>query len=466
MKRSRSTPDGTTTGNQPKPIQLLLHASGGIVPYLTPTLLTKYFPAPQSHLLLGISVQDTCLAPHFPSPDAVQPRGYEFVSKPPLDYLKSYTTVVVPSFDLLHDANKRGQNSVQATGTGVSVWSLQGRQVLSNQAYMRLVLSATTTTTTTGSSPWQEAESSTTSIQSQLQSQPQFSLIVSLYDQAAMHQSKQRHEQARHRRQTWLQELIQDTHGSSRTTTTATTSPVWAVVSASSKNNANTNNNILVDDELEQLLENDKVSGYAIVGCSSLETFATGIHGGGGGSNIIIPQLKRAESSKTVAVLSVSTMQDVLECLEQGVSIIGTDLPTKWALSHQAFVLPLDYSSRKKLKENYDTNTNGGSSFLMDLTDSKYAIDSSPLLEGCGCMACGQDFYSRAYIHHLYQAKELLAQILLMGHNLHHMLEFCWVATQAQQEEQKQQQLHRQDDDQQPPAFDTFLQRCKRECGR
>jgi tRNA-guanine family transglycosylase len=81
-------------------------------------------------------------------------------------------------------------------------------------------------------------------------------------------------------------------------------------------------------------------------------------------------------------------------------------------------------------------------------------------------MACGQDFYSRAYIHHLYQAKELLAQILLMGHNLHHMLEFCWVATQAQQEEQKQQQLHRQDDDQQPPAFDTFLQRCKRECGR
>lgn len=428
------------------PIQLLLHAPGGIVPYLTPTLLNKYFPAPQPHLLLGISVQDTCLAPIFPTPDAIQPRGYEFVSKPPLEYLQSYNAVVVPSFNLLHDANKRGQDSVQATGSGVSVWSLQGRQVLSNQAYMGLALA-----TTTGTFALQEVESST----SALQQQPQFSAIVSLYDQAAVHQSKHRHEQARHRTQTWLQQLIQHKNGSART---RTTSPIWAVVSTSSKENTNTHHDMEVDDELGQLLDNDMVSGYALVGYSSADC--------GGGSDSFIPRLQETESSKTVAVLSVETMQDVLECLEQGVNVIGTDLPTKWSLSHQAFVLSLNYS-KKKVKEKYDTNNRGGqSSYLLDLTDKKYAMDSSPLLEGCGCMACGQDHYSRAYIHHLYQAKELLAQILLMGHNLHHMLEFCWVATQAQQEEQKQQQQHGEDDGQQQPVFDTFLQRCKRECSR
>ena len=80
---------------------------------------------------------------------------------------------------------------------------------------------------------------------------------------------------------------------------------------------------------------------------------------------------------------------------------------------------------------------------LIDLTDKKYAKDGAPLVEGCTCLACKN--HSRAYIHHLHQAKELLAQILLMGHNLHHFLELCRHATQARDEGQ----------------LDAFVQHCK-----
>ena len=60
----------------------------------------------------------------------------------------------------------------------------------------------------------------------------------------------------------------------------------------------------------------------------------------------------------------------------------------------------------------------------VNLNDTRYARDSLPLMPGCICMACSNS-HSRAYIHHLVQAKELLAQILLFAHNLHHLRGLC-----------------------------------------
>jgi len=40
--------------------------------------------------------------------------------------------------------------------------------------------------------------------------------------------------------------------------------------------------------------------------------------------------------------------------------------------------------------------------------------------EGCGCSTCKG--YSRAYLHHLFGVKELLAMRLLTVHNLHFMM--------------------------------------------
>jgi queuine tRNA-ribosyltransferase len=46
--------------------------------------------------------------------------------------------------------------------------------------------------------------------------------------------------------------------------------------------------------------------------------------------------------------------------------------------------------------------------------------DDSPLVEGCACTTCRN--HSRAYLYHLVCANELLSEMLLFVHNLHHLL--------------------------------------------
>ena len=53
----------------------------------------------------------------------------------------------------------------------------------------------------------------------------------------------------------------------------------------------------------------------------------------------------------------------------------------------------------------------------MNLLNAKYELDKKPIEEGCGCPACRS--YSRAYIRHLFKAKEMLGMRLCVLHNLY-----------------------------------------------
>lgn len=53
---------------------------------------------------------------------------------------------------------------------------------------------------------------------------------------------------------------------------------------------------------------------------------------------------------------------------------------------------------------------------FLDLTDSKYFDDFSPLVKGCTCYACKNS--TRSYIYHLVKTKEISSQTLLMMHNM------------------------------------------------
>ncbi len=50
-----------------------------------------------------------------------------------------------------------------------------------------------------------------------------------------------------------------------------------------------------------------------------------------------------------------------------------------------------------------------------NLSGAKYKADFGPLQDGCDCYTCLN--YSRAYIHHLYKAKEMLSATLISIHN-------------------------------------------------
>ena len=56
------------------------------------------------------------------------------------------------------------------------------------------------------------------------------------------------------------------------------------------------------------------------------------------------------------------------------------------------------------------------SSGPVNLKNARHAEDPEPLDPHCGCLTCAN--YSRAYLHHLFKAGEILSAMLLTGHNL------------------------------------------------
>ena len=50
-----------------------------------------------------------------------------------------------------------------------------------------------------------------------------------------------------------------------------------------------------------------------------------------------------------------------------------------------------------------------------NITNARFKRDFTPLVDGCGCYTCTH--YTRAYVHHLFKAKEILASTLTTIHN-------------------------------------------------
>jgi queuine tRNA-ribosyltransferase len=69
-----------------------------------------------------------------------------------------------------------------------------------------------------------------------------------------------------------------------------------------------------------------------------------------------------------------------------------------------------------------DTSTSEYRPLAYDLWAAAHTSDTSPLSESCECYTCRN--HHRAYIHHLLEAKEMLAWTLLQLHNLHTMDNF------------------------------------------
>lgn len=56
----------------------------------------------------------------------------------------------------------------------------------------------------------------------------------------------------------------------------------------------------------------------------------------------------------------------------------------------------------------------------LNITKAVNATKFTPIEEGCGCPTCGQ--FSRAYLHHLFKARELTSMSLATVHNLYYMV--------------------------------------------
>ena len=106
-------------------------------------------------------------------------------------------------------------------------------------------------------------------------------------------------------------------------------------------------------------------------------------------------------------LMGVGLPEDILESVERGMDMFDCVIPTRYARSATLF-------------------TNRG---RIRLTNKNYRRDFFPIDPNCTCYTC-QNF-TRAYLHHLFNANEVLSAILASIHNVHfylNLMERCRTA--------------------------------------
>lgn len=97
-------------------------------------------------------------------------------------------------------------------------------------------------------------------------------------------------------------------------------------------------------------------------------------------------------------LMGVGLPEDILESVERGMDMFDCVIPTRYARSATLF------TSRGKIR----------------MTHRRYRRDFYPVDPSCDCYCCRN--FTRAYLHHLYSANEILSAILAAIHNVHFYL--------------------------------------------
>ena len=104
-------------------------------------------------------------------------------------------------------------------------------------------------------------------------------------------------------------------------------------------------------------------------------------------------------SDKPRYAMGLGTPPQLLELIARGVDMFDCVLPTRLARNGTAF-------------------TAAGT---LNLKNAEFALQQSPIEEGCACPACRE--FTRGYLRHLIKAEEILGLRLVTLHNLHFYLD-------------------------------------------
>ncbi|WP_417257500.1 tRNA guanosine(34) transglycosylase Tgt [Celeribacter sp.] len=98
-------------------------------------------------------------------------------------------------------------------------------------------------------------------------------------------------------------------------------------------------------------------------------------------------------------LMGVGKPDDIVGAVKRGVDMMDCVLPSRSGRTGQAW-------------------TRRGQ---VNIKNARHADDPRPLDEQCTCPACSK--YSRAYLHHVFRANEMISGMLLTWHNLHYYQE-------------------------------------------
>ena len=137
----------------------------------------------------------------------------------------------------------------------------------------------------------------------------------------------------------------------------------------------------------EEIAQMD-LDGYAVGGLAVGETHEEMYH-------ILDEVVPHLPENKPTYLMGVGTPANILEAVDRGVDFFDCVYPSRNGRHGHVY-------------------TNHGK---LNLFNRKYELDPRPIEEGCQCPACRS--YSRAYIRHLFKAKEMLGMRLCVLHNLY-----------------------------------------------
>jgi queuine tRNA-ribosyltransferase len=98
-------------------------------------------------------------------------------------------------------------------------------------------------------------------------------------------------------------------------------------------------------------------------------------------------------------LMGVGKPDDIVGAVKRGIDMMDCVLPSRSGRTGQLF-------------------TRRG---VINIKNARHADDPRPLDEACTCPACSN--YSRAYLHHVFRAQEMISGMLLTWHNLHYFQE-------------------------------------------
>ncbi len=98
-------------------------------------------------------------------------------------------------------------------------------------------------------------------------------------------------------------------------------------------------------------------------------------------------------------LMGVGKPDDIVGAVKRGIDMMDCVLPSRSGRTGQVF-------------------TRRG---VVNIKNARHADDPRPLDEDCACPACSK--YSRAYLHHVFRAGEMISGMLLTWHNLHYFQE-------------------------------------------
>lgn len=113
--------------------------------------------------------------------------------------------------------------------------------------------------------------------------------------------------------------------------------------------------------------------------------------------------INNVDENKPKHMLGVGEVDDIFQIVELGIDTFDCVIPTRVARMGWYFVYPPEGNPENRFRKDISKSINFG---LME-----------PLSKDCDCMVCQK--YTKAYIHHLFKARELLGYRLITFHNLY-----------------------------------------------